>query len=283
MSAEDSSPGIGHVGDMYLRDVGLQLRKYKDMADKAIAQTRDEHFFAALDAENNSIALKMKHTAGNMRSRWTNFLTSDGEKPDRLRDSEFVIEEGESRESVTALWEDGWRLTFSAIEPLGADDLLRVVSIRGEPHTVMEAINRQLTHYSYHVGQIVLLAKHFAGEGWQCLSIPRGRSADFDVSKKGGVYSTGYSGRTGGADTDAAMLARYLNGLRAIPKSQRLARAMALSALARDMAWQGATRHSGHLGARAVAERFLLQLYGPAIARQAVASLARDEAAGESP
>jgi hypothetical protein len=177
-------------GELYLQDVLLQLRKHKAMADKAVAQTSDEHFFATLDDETNSIAVNLKHTAGNMRSRWRNFLTSDGEKPDRHRDSEFGIEEGETRERVTALWEDGWRTTFSAIEPLGADDLLRVVTIRGEPHTVMEAINRQLMHYSYHVGQIVLLAKHYAGDRWQSLSIPRGRSADFDVTKKGGVYRT---------------------------------------------------------------------------------------------
>lgn len=176
--------------DLYVRDVIIQLRKYKEMADKAVAQTSDKHFFATLDAETNSIALNLKHVAGNMRSRWTDFLTSDGEKPDRHRDSEFVIEEGETRERVTALWEEGWRRTFSAIEPLVAADLLRVITIRGEPHTVMEAINRQLTHYSYHVGQIVLLAKHYAGDRWQSLSIPRGRSADFDVSKEGGVYRT---------------------------------------------------------------------------------------------
>lgn len=177
------------TGDLYLIDVLLQLRKYKEMADKAVAQTSDEHFFATLDAENNSIALNLKHMAGNMRSRWTNFLASDGEKPDRHRDSEFMIEDGDTRERVTRLWNDGWRLTFSAIEPLSADDLLRVVTIRGEPHTVVEAINRQLTHYSYHVGQIVVLAKHYAGDRWQSLSVPRGRSADFDVAKNGGVYN----------------------------------------------------------------------------------------------
>ncbi len=176
--------------ELYLRDVLLQLRKQKEMADKALAQTSDQGFFATLDTETNSIALNLKHVAGNMRSRWTDFLTSDGEKPDRHRDSEFVIEEGMTRGSVTALWEDGWRRTFSAIEPLVAADLLRVITIRGEPHTVMEAINRQLTHYSYHVGQIVLLAKHYAGERWQSLSIPRGRSADFDGPKRGGVHGT---------------------------------------------------------------------------------------------
>lgn len=184
-TASPESSNSAAAGDFYLRDVLLQLRKYKEMADKAVAQTSDEHLFATLDDETNSIALNLKHTAGNMRSRWTDFLTSDGEKPDRHRDSEFIIEVGDTRERVTALWDDGWRLTFSAIEPLAADDLLRVVTIRGEPHTVMEAINRQLTHYSYHVGQIVLLAKHYAGDRWQSLSIPRGRSGDMDVSKEG--------------------------------------------------------------------------------------------------
>lgn len=174
----------------YLEDVGSQLRKYKKLADKAEAQTTDRHFFATLDDECNSIALVMKHLAGNMRSRWTGFLTSDGEKPDRHRDSEFIIEEDETRERVIALWEEGWTHAFTAIEALEATDLHRIITIRGEPHTVIEAINRQLTHYSYHVGQIVLLAKHYAGDRWQSLSIPRGRSANFDISKKGGVYST---------------------------------------------------------------------------------------------
>lgn len=176
------------LGELYLEDVLLQLRKHKAMADKALAQTSDEHFFASLDDETNSIALNLKHTAGNMRSRWTDFLTSDGEKSDRHRDKEFIIEDGDTRERLTGQWNEGWSVTFSAIEPLRADDLLRIVTIRGEPHTVIEAINRQLTHYSYHVGQIVLLARHFAGARWESLSIPRGRSAEFDVSKKGGVY-----------------------------------------------------------------------------------------------
>ena len=185
-----SDQAAGTPGELYLEDVLLQFRKYKAMADKALAQTTDEHFFASLDDETNSIALNLKHTAGNMRSRWTDFLTSDGEKPDRRRDSEFVIEDGDTRERLTGLWNEGWSVTFSAIEPLRADDLLRIVTIRGEPHTVVEAINRQLTHYSYHVGQIVLLAKHYASGDWQSLSIPRGRSGDFDVSQKGGANGT---------------------------------------------------------------------------------------------
>ncbi len=176
------------LADHYLQDVQLQLHKYKELAEKALAQVPDEDFFAVLDREANSMALIIKHMAGNMRSRWTDFLTSDGEKADRERDREFILEESDSRDALLARWEDGWRLTLAAIEGLRPEDLQRTVTIRGEPHTVLEAINRQLTHYAYHVGQIVLLAKHVAGEGWQSLSIPRGRSGDFDVAKGGQVY-----------------------------------------------------------------------------------------------
>lgn len=174
----------------YLQDVGRQLRKYKEIADGAVNQTEDDDFFATLDGECNSIAVVLKHVAGNMRSRWTHFLTSDGEKPDRRRDSEFVIEAGDTREQITARWDDAWILTLSTIDALGDDDIARGVTIRREPHTVVEAINRQLTHYSYHVGQIVLLAKHYAGDRWRSLSIPRGRSGDIDVSKDGTAIST---------------------------------------------------------------------------------------------
>lgn len=160
----------------YLEDVILQFHKQKELADKAIAQITTEDFFALLDKESNSIAVVVKHIAGNQRSRWMDFLTSDGEKPDRNRESEFVIEGGETKESVLARWEDGWRYLFDALTPLTPEDLDRTVLIRGEPHTVMQAINRQLTHYAYHVGQIVFLARHYAGDKWQSLSIPRGKS-----------------------------------------------------------------------------------------------------------
>lgn len=173
----------------YLEDVLLQLRKYKQMAEKAVAQVPESQFSGVLDLESNSIALIIKHMAGNMRSRWTDFLTTDGEKPDRERDREFFIEEGDTREQIMTKWEEGWSRTFAAIEALQPDDLTRTVTIRGEPHLVLEAIQRQLTHYSYHVGQIVLLAKHYAGGGWQSLSIPRGRSKDLDVSKDGATYT----------------------------------------------------------------------------------------------
>ena len=164
--------------DLYLADARAQLAKYRRLAERALAQVGDEDLFAVLGAEENSIAIVMKHLAGNMRSRWADFLASDGEKPDRHRDREFE-HEGESRAALVAAWEAGWQCTFAALEPLSDRDLGRVVHIRGEPHTVVQAINRQLAHYAYHVGQIVQLARHFAGERWQSLSIPRGRSADW--------------------------------------------------------------------------------------------------------
>ena len=172
----------------FLDDAARQLRKLKEQADRAVAQTSDEHFFATLDPEANSIALIMKHMAGNMRSRWTDFLTSDGEKPNRERDREFETEAADTRASITAQWEDGWRRLFDAIVALTPSDLSKTVRIRGEAHSVLEAINRQMSHYSAHVGQIVLLAKHYAGSAWQTLSIPRGKSKDFDVSKSGAPY-----------------------------------------------------------------------------------------------
>lgn len=139
----------------------------------------DEQLFAVLDDEMNSIAVIVKHMAGNMHSRWTDFLTTDGEKPDRNRDSEFVDAPPE-REAVLALWEEGWACVFRALEPLSEDDLKRPVTIRGEAHSVMQTINRQLGHYAYHCGQIVLLAKHFNHAGWQSLSVPRGKSDQFN-------------------------------------------------------------------------------------------------------
>jgi len=160
----------------FLEDAVVQLKKLKAQADKALAQTADDHLFATLDPESNSIAIIMKHIAGNMRSRWTDFLTSDGEKPDRQRDTEFELAAADTRERILALWEDGWARTLSAVSSLTAADLSKTVHIRGEAQSVIEAINRQMTHYAAHVGQIVLLAKHFAGTGWQTLSIPRKRS-----------------------------------------------------------------------------------------------------------
>ena len=160
----------------YLDDCLFQLRKLKAQADRAMAQIDDRQFFAAIDPDANSIALIVKHVSGNMRSRWTDFLSSDGEKPDRDRDTEFERSAADTREAILAQWEAGWELLFSAIAALGPEDLGRTVTIRNEPHTVVQAINRQTSHYSAHVGQIVLLAKHFAGPNWQTLSIPKNRS-----------------------------------------------------------------------------------------------------------
>lgn len=162
----------------YIEDALSLFRMYKGLGEKAIAQVSDDQLTAVLDSEMNSIALIVKHMAGNMRSRWTDFLTSDGEKPDRDRDSEFEAPPAR-REDLIALWEDGWVRVFQAIEPLSDADLARTVTIRGEAHSVMQAINRQLTHYASHVGQIILLAKHFAHEKWESLTIPRGKSAEF--------------------------------------------------------------------------------------------------------
>jgi hypothetical protein len=160
----------------YLDDSLLQLRKLKTQADRAVAQVDDSQFFALLDADANSIALIVKHVAGNMRSRWTDFLTSDGEKPDRHRDGEFELDGADTREAILARWEAAWDLLFSTIAALGPDDLSRTVTIRNEPHSVVQAINRQTSHYSAHVGQIVLLAKHLAGPKWQTLSIPKNKN-----------------------------------------------------------------------------------------------------------
>ena len=169
------------VADQYLEDVGRQFHGQKKLAEKALAQVDDTDFFRTLDPESNSIALVVKHIAGNSRSRWTDFLKSDGEKPDRHRDTEFEKESGDSRQTVMERWEAGWRSLFENIDPLGPADLERTVTIRGEPHTVVKALNRQLTHYAYHIGQIVFLAKHFAGSRWVSLSIPRGKSEEFNA------------------------------------------------------------------------------------------------------
>jgi hypothetical protein len=177
------------VEQHYLDDTLLQLRKLKAQAEKAVAQIDDEQFLALLDPEANSVAIIMKHMAGNMRSRWTDFLTSDGEKPNRQRDGEFIVQPGETRAHILDAWEDGWKRLLDAVSSLRPEDLGKTVRIRGEAHTVVEAINRQVAHYAAHVGQIVLLAKHYAGPSWQTLSIPKGKSQQFDVSKHGAPYT----------------------------------------------------------------------------------------------
>jgi hypothetical protein len=163
----------------YLKDALASFRNYKKMAERAMEQVSGEEFFRRIDEESNSIAVIVKHIAGNQKSRWTDFLTSDGEKNFRNRDTEFEMFD-ETRESLMRFWDEGWQTLFSAIENLTADDFSRFVTIRGEPHTIIEAINRQLTHYAYHVGQITFLAKHFRSKDWKTLSVPRGRSAEFN-------------------------------------------------------------------------------------------------------
>jgi hypothetical protein len=163
----------------YPEDSLTLFRYYKKLAERAMQQVTDEQLLAALDGEANSIAIIVKHMAGNMRSRWMDFLTSDGEKPDRNRESEFE-DPPATREALMTLWDQGWNYLFTALEPLSQADMDRTITIRGEAHSVMQAINRQIGHYSYHCGQIVFLAKHFQHEHWKALTIPRGKSADFN-------------------------------------------------------------------------------------------------------
>jgi len=165
----------------YLEEARRQLRGHKRMGESAMAQLRDADFFVALDPESNSVAVIVKHLAGNMRSRFTDFLTSDGEKPDRFRDREFEVTAASTRADVMRWWEEGWACVFHAIDPLKAEDVMRGVAIRGEPHTVLQAINRQIAHYAQHLGQIVFLAKHLRSSEWRTLSIPRGKSEEYKI------------------------------------------------------------------------------------------------------
>jgi len=163
----------------YTEDSLSLFHHYKKLAEGAMEQVSDDQLFATKDEEMNSIAIIVKHMAGNMRSRWTDFLTSDGEKPDRNRDTEF-IDPPDTRAALMQLWSEGWQRVFDAMEPLSDSDLSRKVTIRGEPHSVMQAINRQIAHYAYHCGQIVFLAKHFKASDWKSLTVPRNKSADFN-------------------------------------------------------------------------------------------------------
>jgi hypothetical protein len=165
----------------YLDEVRRQLRGHKRLAEGAIAQVKDEELFVTLDSESNSIAIIVKHMAGNMRSRFTDFLTTDGEKPDRNRDQEFEMNSAATRSDLMRWWEEGWARVFAAIDILKPEDVMRTVTIRGEPHTVLQAINRQVAHYAYHTGQIVFLAKHFRSSEWKSLSVPRGKSKEFNA------------------------------------------------------------------------------------------------------
>ena len=175
----------------YLQDsIGL-FRYYKKLGDRAMAQCPDDALFTTLDAESNSIAIIVKHMSGNMRSRWLNFLTTDGEKPDRNRDTEFETPPN-TRVQLMEMWELGWKYVFDALEPLTEADLMRTVTIRSEPHSIMQAINRQIAHYAHHVGQILFLAKHltFTQTGkWESLSVPRGKSAEINAKTAAGKLS----------------------------------------------------------------------------------------------
>lgn len=164
----------------YLADVISSFKAYKKLAEKALAQVSDDELFATVDDESNSIAVIMKHMAGNMISRWTDFLTTDGEKPDRNRDMEFVITPDSTKEDLFSYWNRGWQTVIAALEPLSESDFDKRVLIRGQEHSIIEAVNRQMTHYAYHIGQIAFLAKHFRGSDWKSLSIPRNRSAEFN-------------------------------------------------------------------------------------------------------
>src|ERR1700683_2078793 len=175
----------------YIEDSLALFRQYKRLAERAMEQVTDEQLLARLDPESNSIALIVKHMSGNMRSRWTDFLTTDGEKPDRNRDSEFE-EPPVNRADLIAMWELGWKILFDALEPLTDADLARTITIRTQPHSVMQAINRQVAHYSYHVGQIVFLAKHFTAKttgSWTSLSVPRRKSGEFNSDVAAGRKS----------------------------------------------------------------------------------------------
>jgi hypothetical protein len=163
----------------YVEDSKAIFRQYKKLAESAMAQVTEEQLTAELDPQSNSIATIVKHLAGNMSSRWTDFLTSDGEKPTRNRDSEFE-EPPTTRLEVMALWDSGWGCLFDALDGLSDADLTRTITIRGEAHSVMQAINRQVGHYGYHCGQIVFLAKHLQSANWKCLSVPRRQSEEFN-------------------------------------------------------------------------------------------------------
>jgi len=180
---------MADFGYHYLENAAVELRKLKTLADRAIAQVRDEDLFATLDPESNSLAVLMRHVGGNLRSRFRDFLTADGEKPDRDRDSEFTVPPGTTRQDLLAVWETGWTTLFESVDALLPADLEKTVTIRGEPHSLVQALERALAHLAYHVGQIVFLAKHLRGADWQNLSVPRGGSADFNrrMAEKAGT------------------------------------------------------------------------------------------------
>src|SRR6202142_231945 len=177
----------------YLEEVRRQLRGHKRMAEAAMAQLDDKDFFATMDAESNSISVLAKHIAGNARSRFTDFLTTDGEKPDRFRDREFEISTTTSRGEVMRWWEEGWAIVFATLDSLKPEDVTRTITIRQEPHTVMQAFNRALAHYAQHIGQIVFLAKHLRSSEWKTLSIPRGKSEELKTASSGQATRGAYN------------------------------------------------------------------------------------------
>lgn len=167
----------------YLDEIRRQLRGHKRMAEAAMAQLEDKDFFTTIDPESNSIAILARHIAGNARSRFTDFLTTDGEKPDRFRDQEFELTGETTREEVLRWWEQGWATVFATLDGLKPEDVTRTVTIRQEPHTVVQALNRALAHYAQHIGQMVFLAKHLRSSKWKTLSIPRGKSEEYKGGK----------------------------------------------------------------------------------------------------
>jgi len=161
---------------LFIDELRGEARRYKDLADQALAQVDDAGFFHRLDAESNCLALIVKHVANNLRSRWTNVYATDGEKPDRQRDREFELEPDDTRPALMTRWDAGWGCFLETLDRMEPADLGRTVLIRSEPHTVTRAALRSLAHTASHVGQIVILAKHAVGARWGSLSIPRGQS-----------------------------------------------------------------------------------------------------------
>jgi hypothetical protein len=178
------------IDAVYLADIRRAFTNYRTLAERALEQVSDEQLWTAIDPEANSIAVIMQHVAGNLRSRFLDFLTTDGEKPDRNRDAEFEPQGG-SRTALRERWDEAWRITLGSLDALSAEDLSRPIQIRGEAFAVVEALDRSITHTAYHVGQIVFIAKHFAGPAWRSLSIPKGHSTEHTVGRyKKGIVPT---------------------------------------------------------------------------------------------